>query len=531
VARISIRLLAFNVLLVFLPVAGLFYLDVYETQLRRSQERSMVQQGRILAAALGAQGELRAEGARRILEHLEQRTSARLRILDADGFLLADSSVLGPRADAETADGTSTGARESWLYRLGALPFRLWGRVRPPERVGKGDTDYYSQERRFDGVEVRDALAGRYGATTRISPAGQLSVTFYSAIPIRIGDEVAGAVLVSQSTLQILQDLYEVRLQIFAVFLASVAVAVVLSLLVSTTIARPLQRLRRETADLLDRRGRLTGRFEPSTRLDEIGDLTRALRELARRLREQLGYVETFAGDLSHELKNPLASIRSATEMLTETDDPTERERFLGMVQGDVARMEKLLSKLREITTIDARLDDAELEQVDLGPIVEALVEAWGRRASAGVRVVARLPQERVSIVASPERIAQVAENLLDNALGFAPPGTDVIVALHRDGDEVSLTVSDSGTGLLQGQEERIFQRFYTYREGAERKSHSGLGLAIVKAIVESYGGQVSARNREGGGALFEVRLPVDAKPLPAVVASSEAAESQAIGT
>jgi two-component system sensor histidine kinase ChvG len=358
---------------------------------------------------------------------------------------------------------------------------------------------------------VEAALAGRYGAATRRTPS-QRSVTLYSAIPVHgTGGDVVGAVQVSQSTLRLLRDLYQVRLAIFEAFLVSVAVAVVLSLFVSGTIARPLKRLYRETTDLLDRRGRLRGRFTSSKRMDEIGDLARALSEQSRRLAEHVGFIESFAADVSHEFKNPLASIRTATEMLAESESPADRRRFQQMVVAEVARLQKLLSAVREITRIDARIDAEEPVEVELRELLGGLV-AGGNARAAGRRVALTLeaPEAPLAVLASPDRLAQAFENVLDNALSFAPCGSTVAVELVREGRETVVRIADQGPGIPPEHLERVFDRFFSWRPGdpEARRDHAGLGLAIVKAIVEAYGGSVSAANREGGGAVFTLPLP-----------------------
>ncbi|HEX3129635.1 MAG TPA: ATP-binding protein [Thermoanaerobaculia bacterium] len=516
---IPLRLLLFNVLLVFLPAAGFLYLDVYERELLEAQERAMVQQGRHLAAALSDRGDLDSAKAEGLLRRLDRRTDARLRILGTGGTLLADSAAFGPRrvpvpaeASRYTRDPAPEGARQRLAYRVGAWLYSLPQRVKrvlgapqpePPESF------YDHPGKPLLGTEVRAALAGRYGATTRRTP-GQRSLTLYSAIPVRNEGRVVGAVLVSQSTYRLLGALYEVRLGIFRVFLASVAAAIVLTLLVSTTIARPLRRLRDEANVLLDRRGRLRGRFRGSSRKDEIGDLARALEELTRRLEGHLGFIESFASDVSHELKNPLAAIRSATELLAEVEDPADRQRFLGVVQKEVARMEGLLSGVREVSEIDARLEAEEARPVALDALLGEVVESRCLRADNGTKINLQRPLERIVVRASPERLTQVLENLLDNAASFSPEGEAVEVSVGRDGASAVVTVEDSGPGIPEAHLDRIFDRFFTWRpsEPGSRNGHTGLGLAIVKAIVDGYGGSIVARNRPGGGSRFEVRLP-----------------------
>ncbi len=531
-ARISIRLLLFNVLLVFLPAAGFFYLDVYEKELLEAQERAMVQQGRLAAAALskgsgsGQIPGIDAEAAVRLLARLQGRTEMRLRVVDLQGRLLADSAQLIPPRPAPVIDrrsryfenrALSPEARQTWLYRLGAWLYRIPGRFAgafgPPEPPSGAET-FYIDGQPLLGREIKAALDGRYGATVRPTRGGPRSLTLYSALPVRggdRGDRVIGAVLVSQSTYRILRALYDVRLDVFKVVLLSVAVAAILSLLVSTTIARPLEALRNEANDLLDRRGRLKGKFRGSRKHDEIGDLARALEQLTARLEGHLRFIEAFASDVSHELKNPLASIRTATEMLAEVDDPADRARFLAVTQREVARMEHLLSAMREITEIDARLDALSPDTappVDLRELLPQIVDGFRPRAPEGVGIILREPGTPVRVAAAPERLDQIFGNLLDNALSFAPPGTAVEVDLTPG---ALVTIADRGPGIPADHLHRLFDRFFTWRPAAERGSlngHTGLGLAIVKAIAEGYGGGVTARNRAEGGAVFEVRLP-----------------------
>ncbi|MCG6947457.1 MAG: histidine kinase [Acidobacteria bacterium] len=514
-SRISLRLLAFNVLLVFLPVGGVLFLDTYESHLLRAQERTMAQEGRLLAAAIEARDRFEGEDAHRILVQLGQRHLARLRVVDQNGTVVADSALLGPRLEtvdsAESTSDSPTG-EASFLYRVGSLPFRL---IRGTVGESRSDQEIeVSADASSDLVsrpEIRSALDGRYGAATRISPPPRRSVTLHIAIPVRVEGVVEGAVLVSQSTGRILQALDAVRLDVFKVFLLSLGAAVVLSLLAATTIARPITRLRERAGDILDRRGRLRGGFKTSNRRDEIGDLERALAELTRQLEQHLRSTEAFAADVSHEFKNPLASIRTATDMALEDVEPGQRRRFLGMIQKDIARMERLLSEAREISRIDANLDEEERTEVALDELLPALVESFRlRNGDSGIAFDLAKSDAGVTVEASADRLTQVFENLIDNAVSFSPPDGKVTVTVRRDGPNVEVTVSDEGPGIPDEHRDRIFKRFFSYRPDDEAGSgHTGLGLALVRAIVESHGGTIRAEGRSGGGTMMVVVLPL----------------------
>lgn len=531
-SRISNRILAFNLLLVFLPIIGVLSLETYEDELLRLQERSMVQQARILAAALGTEPTLEGERAQQVLIHLEQRVDARLRIFDTQRQILADSSRLGPRLEDVVGDAVEeeSETRENRLYQLGSFLYRLYARIFLPPEAPSGDGDVSATGRSARTQALDKAFEGRYGRAYGNSPTNR-SLTLYSAIPVRqgIGPEadIIGVVLVSKSTYGILTALYDLRLATFKVVLTSLAAAIILSLVVSTTIVRPLQQLRREASAMLDPRGRLRGGFRGSKRTDEIGDLSRSLAELTRRLEGHIRFIESFASDVSHEFKNPLAAIRSATELLSEVDDPAQRQRFLEMISSDIARLETLLSGVREITQIDAQIEHRG-EIFALAPLLEGLLERLELHCRGRVELDLHIDDPTVRVQSDPDRMAQVFENLLDNAVSYSPPGGRITVRLRSEAKRVIVSISDQGCGVPEEHRERIFDRFFSYRAnapatGGDGQRHTGLGLAIVRAIVEGLGGTVTVASAdaeainsdadggspgEAAGATFVVNLP-----------------------
>jgi two-component system, OmpR family, sensor histidine kinase ChvG len=516
ISRISIRLLAFNILLVFLPVASFLFLDTYEKQLLKEQEESMVKQGRLLAAALSEEGIVLKEYAEEILIRLERRTDARLRVIDPEGRLLADSSSIGieeepqPILTLDQEAGESEEDEETdWLYDLATLPFRLYRKFFQPPLPVDEETEFYSDEQYILGPEVKVALEGKYKAVWRLSAGGQRSVTLFSALPIQTKNRVTGAVLVSQSTYKILQNLYEVRLDIFKIFLITVGAAIIISFILSATIARPLRNLRNEAEAILDRRGRLTRLFTHTKRRDEIGDLTRALEELTRRLDKHISFIESFASDLSHEFKNPLASIRSAIDIALETDKKKDQKHFLSMALRDISRMERLLSGAKEISRLDTSLKEEKRQKVNLVSLLSHLVESF-RLHTERIFFCFKHSEKPVEIYASPERLIQVCENLLDNAVSFSPKNGTVEVSLLHEDSHVIIGVSDEGPGIEEENLESIFDRFFSFRPGKGKKDeHTGLGLSIAKVIVEGYGGSIFAENRKKQGAVFWVKFPV----------------------
>jgi two-component system sensor histidine kinase ChvG len=496
-SRISIRLLAFHLLLVFLPVAGVLFLGAYEARLESAEVRAITEQARIVAAAVGRGGR---ETFVRIVT--ARPTDVRLRLVDAQGNLLADSHRIAPPPPVMQASGSK---RHNTLYRVGAFLLRPLVKIMQPPQPPL-DVDFYESATKLTGVEVRDALRGVEGFDKKITAGGKRSVTLYRAVPVVVSANVIGAVVASRNTFPILQDLYAIRLGVMRIFIASVLFAILVSLFFSATILAPLRQLRVDARSILDRRGRIRGHFKGSKRLDEIGELSRALERITRRLEMHVNAVETFTSDLSHEFKNPLASIRTANDMVADVVDPAVRKRFVEMIDQEVARMERLLSGVREVSRIDAQLVREERAPVAIGELLSKIVEGFRLREGERVKFELDVAGEP-RVEASEDRLLQVFENLLDNAVSFSPDGGIVRISAAANDGMVVTRVSDEGSGISEPHMNRIFDRFFTYRPDASRRSHTGLGLAIVKAIVQGYGGTISASNAERG-AEFEIRLP-----------------------
>lgn len=503
-SRLGVRLLAFNIILVFLPIAGVLFLGELEGRLETAEIRDLTHRARLIAASIARQGTLDEDAFEDVI-HRAKMDDMRVRLIDARGRVVADSrEIVAPAVERPPRTD-----RKSILYRVGAFVLRPLVRLfRPPERPL--EVDYYANAMRLEGPEIASVLRGREQFEKKITAQRQRSVTLYRMVPVVVGGWTVGAVVASKSTYAILQDLYVIRLRVMRIFLASLAVAVLVSIFFSTSIVRPLRQLRVDAREVLDRRKRLRGTpFKGSKRLDEIGELSRALERIVRRLDAQVGLVETYASDVVHELKNPLASIRNANEMIADVSDPNDRRRFVRIVDQEVARMERLLSGVREISMIDAKLVRERPQALDLGALLAKIVDGFGLREGKRVQFRLELPDAPLTVEAAEDRLTQVFENILDNAISFSPEGATVSVQCLLENGDVVTRIADEGPGIPESNLGRIFDRFFTHRPATSRHAggHTGLGLAIVKTIIQAYGGSVSAANGERG-AVFAVRLP-----------------------
>ena len=510
---ISIQISIFLIIIAFVPVAGVMALKTYEKQLLEQIENSNVQQARLVASSLYG-SHFTKENANGLLKAMNGRFDARIRVLNTDLELIADSAVtfsqepvIEDRTETQNriSEKIEKRADETFVYRLFSFPVRLYRKYfRPPVQ---SKSDYYSVHSVYDGNEIKAALNGRYGAATRISKGGQNSVNLYSAVPVFNGNEVCGVVLVSRSTYKILSNLYKLRLDLGKVFLWSLLAVAVIAVFLSFRISLPLKKLSKQTALCADRKGRIIStEFTGNLRNDEIGELSRSFTNLVDRLQNRIKFTESFASDVSHEFKNPLAAIRSCTEILNTDISAEEKKEFITAINEEIDRLQKLLTGVRNITKIDGEIEFDKVT-VDAGELCENLIkQAALINKDVKYSFNNKLP-ESFKITIGENYLERILDNLLSNAAGF---GTEVILKTNCDSNCLVLQVEDNGPGVKEEERNKIFERFYTNRSEDQKTQHTGLGLATVKAISEAMNGSVSVgKSSELGGALFTVRLPL----------------------
>jgi two-component system sensor histidine kinase ChvG len=250
-------------------------------------------------------------------------------------------------------------------------------------------------------------------------------------------------------------------------------------------------------------------------RNDEIGTLARALDGSAKALWARMDAIEQFAADVSHEIKNPLSSIRSAIETLTLVEDPTRAARLLAIITQDVARLDRLITDISDSSRLDSELSRSAPQVVDMARILFTLSDIHdATRRDNGPRMAVEAPATGLFVRGAENRLVQVLRNLIGNAISFSPANATIWLRGRETGGMVELAVEDDGPGIPDGKLDGIFDRFYSERPQSEQfGSHSGLGLSISRQIVEAHGGRIAAENRrdeEGHilGARFVIRIP-----------------------
>ncbi|HVV34856.1 MAG TPA: ATP-binding protein [Vitreimonas sp.] len=366
--------------------------------------------------------------------------------------------------------------------------------------------------------ERQRAMHGEIAGGERLDENGDRVVSV--TLPIRRVQAVLGTVTLESADVE--RILVAERASMIP-FMIGAAVAIFLSsLLLALFIATPLRRLA-WAADRLRLTGATRLHLPEARRKDEIGALAHSLEAMTGALADRIDANERFAADVSHEIKNPLASIRSAVDSARAVSDEDRRGKLLGIVAQDVKRLDRLITDISRATRIEAETARADLDQVDLGAMLFELARAYPAAEDEPhhVEVIFAGPKPAGAVVLGQAgALGQVFRNLIDNARSFSPDGGRVSVAVEvlrgKEGPFVRASVEDQGPGIPPENLETIFRRFYTQRpKGAAFGGNSGLGLSIARQIVGAHNGRIYAQNAERDGAISGARLVVELPVAP----------------
>ncbi|HUU66879.1 MAG TPA: sensor histidine kinase [Methyloceanibacter sp.] len=552
------RIVVLNLIGLAILVSGILYLNQFRAGLIDAKVQSLLTQGEIIARAIAAsagvdnnevqvdpekllEAELGEAGtgedsvafsnalgftidperAAPILRPLVKPTGSRARIYNRDGALILDSDTFYSRGQVLRYDlpPPDTGEPDALATFWHAVTTRMRQYELPPyTEIGGANGKAYP--------EVATALTGTSVPIVRINDKGEIVVSV--AVPVQRMRAVLGVLLLSTRGGDIDNIVAAERWSIVRVSLFAGTVTFVLSLILANTIAGPVQRLA-AAAERVRHSVKARAEIPDFTdRSDEIGHLSGALRDMTGALYRRIDAIESFAADVAHELKNPLTSLRSATETLPLAKTAEAKERLMEIIQHDVRRLDRLISDISDASRLDAELAREDAEPVAMDELLRATVSLFNDIHRDDI------PEVLIDIAYAPgahpyrvtghdSRLHQVIVNLLENAISFSPPCGRVAVVARRIGRDVQIAVEDEGPGIPEENLERIFERFYTDRPQENFGQNSGLGLNISRQIIVAHGGRLYAENRpasgagrgkgdtptgESGGARFVIRLP-----------------------
>lgn len=537
-SSLTIRILSVNIIAIMILGLGVLYLGQYTDSLIEGELKSMRAEARFMSGAL-SEGAVRPvfqispipfedpmeieavkpDLARRMVRRLGESGTSRIKLFSVDGSILADTrELLGPGGliQVENLDPQKNPLSVGVLFDQSAT--RFLDLIPMQTHLGKFPAENLNDV--FAFPDSKAAMVGAISATAWKDKDGKIILT--AAAPIQKIKQVLGVALLVRDGTELENKIAEIRVDVFRVFLGSLGITVMLSIYLSGLIGRPLKKLALAAEDVRLGKGREIDIPDMSDRGDEIGELSLVLRDMTKALRDRMDTIERFAADVSHEIKNPLTSLRSAVETAARVKDDESRKKLMDIIHHDVQRLDRLISDISSASRLDAELSREEMYRIDLSTLLYRLSDAYKKPMERADAITGQEDQKvkvntsdalNTYVRGNEDRLGQVFGNLISNALSFSPENGLVQISIHNKSDDVIVCIEDDGPGIPDSKINAIFERFYTERPDHEDYgSHSGLGLSISKQIVDAHGGEIWAENKLDNknnriGAKFFVQL------------------------
>ena len=524
------KIIIFNLLGLVVLVGGVLYLNPFRESLLYQREQGLVMAVEIVADVFEVHQGVPSTPGGPVPEAMVSETVADalkdIRVRDGSTVMVfgPDGALLGKTASRSTTPLPPVigVAREQGATLITDGLSRVWdviaGLIAATSDFGAVQYDTELQAREL----LVDVFAGNTKIANVRAPYGESA--YVAATPLYVNGEVIGAVALSSPGGLVDELVRAEREQILQMFIIAILVSIGLSLVLASTIANPLADLAAAAEIGRDKNSRRVnpGRVripDLTARPDEIGRLSKALRGMVSALYDRIDANEQFAADVAHEIKNPLASLRSAIGSLRFVKKEEQRDKLLDVIEHDVRRLDRLVSDISNASRLDSELVKEEEESFDLIHMLRNLTEYLGGEAhQKGVDFITDLAADAIVITGLEARLAQVFVNLITNAISFCEEGDAIRVWARQRENRVLVVVEDTGPGIPEEALTKIFNRFYSQRPEKQFGNNSGLGLAISKQIVEAHGGVIWAENirptdadvtSEPLGARFVVGLPV----------------------
>ena len=515
---IARKIVLFNLLGLVIFVAGVLFLNPGRDSLVEQRETALISEAKLLADVFEAQlpkiGPLDfaandgvdTEGT---LSILDLPSDVQMFLFDANDNLIVQTETVDAGLSGNNGGGFS------------GILLNVWSKIDGLVSGTPASMQAISIEAEARRL-VAHSLEGKTASENSFtSDAGTF---FLVTTPINRSGEVVGVIALATVGGKVDQLARLEREKILQMFLIAAIVSIGLSLLLASTIANPLADLSLAAELGRDRNARTVSPSQVripdmTARPDEIGRLSGAMRGMVRALYDRIEGNEQFAADVAHEIKNPLASLRSAigTLRIAKTDD--QRGRLYDVIEHDVRRLDRLVSDISNASRLDSELVKEDEARFDLTRTLSNLIEYHGAEAANNdIEFISDVPNEPIFIHGLEGRLAQVFVNLITNAMSFCEDGDAVRVWVRKRDNRVLVVVEDTGPGIPETALHKVFNRFYSERPVEQFGDHSGLGLAISKQIVDAHGGVIWAENirptdadvgSEPLGARFVVGLPV----------------------
>tara|TARA_B100000579_G_scaffold395325_1_gene373275 strand:+ start:1224 stop:2771 length:1548 start_codon:yes stop_codon:yes gene_type:complete len=386
------------------------------------------------------------------------------------------------------------------------------------ESITKSEINEFSKSKNFNTKNYIKKYSDQNNVTKKLVISETINNNFYviTINSVEINGVKKGYIVVSEIADEILVAVDERKNFILRTVFSVVLVIFIFSVFLNKYILKPIRSLVLYTKAIKEKDVKLDKHEKYLLRKDEVGQLSRSLNEMTEDLYKRISIAETFSSDLAHEIRNPLTSLKGASEVLEGTSDNEKRKKLIKIISHDVERIERLITDYSQMLKDEASLSRAKMEKIDLIHVINSVVEDFNidlLNSNKNIKIQINqtsLNSSKFNVLGVESKLEQILANLLDNAISFSPSNSEILIKCGVKEKKAQLIIEDQGPGFNENNIDKVFNRFYSNRP-ENFGEHSGLGLNIVKNIIEQHGGSITASNLSGNnkGARIEVLLPI----------------------
>jgi len=520
ITGITVQIITVNAVALLILMFGIVYLGQYQNNLINARLETFEAELKLISVSLSesvittsTQSEntphIVLKDAERMVSQLSLISRQRIQLFNSEGRHILDSRTIKNRDDRLWAqqDKTKTGFESILILKNIA---KLVLTLLPDYKTLPLYPDL-QPDQSFNLPDIQNAIKEKISLSAWQTKQDHIFLS--AAAPLLKNGQLGGVVLLTREGTHIENDIGRVWGDVLKIFIGTLILTIILSIYLSGVIAKPLKKLAKATEAVRKGHAKADDIPDLSHRNDEIGELSVALRQMTGALWERMDSIEQFAADVSHELKNPLTSLKSAVETASIVKKASDQEKLMAIIKHDVERLDRLLTDISNASRIDTEISREAFEKINIQILLNNLLDAYAsnplKRTDTNKNARTKQVETQnahITLYSAPEnniivwgvetRLAQVFQNLLSNALTFTPEKGAISVTIVATNSKVTISIEDEGPGIPENKLENIFERFYSERPEHEHYGeHSGLGLSICKQIIEAHGGQIFAEN------------------------------------
>ena len=501
ISPLLLRLLTLNILILFFIVGGLISIDRYQQTLQENEFKKLEDEGKILSQAIGRTilpiDDLRSQviitkEAQETIGYLLSQSRVRIRLFSYQGDLLADSErSVGFHTRIKSVELPSLEKKNIFRIYFEKVYFYVSLFL-----VKTSKLNIYKENTLQQAEDYEEVLNALYGEETRLLRQLENGKKLFGvALPVQSYKKITGAILLTFDSTNIENKLKDFRFEVFKIFFLALFLTICVSIYLSTNIVKPIRKLANATRNINPSDGRKISVPQFPDRKDEISELSVSIKEMLNSIWNRMDAIENFAADVAHEIKNPLTSLKSAVEVLSNIKDKKKINKLTKIIIQDIQRLDRLVTDISNASRLDAELSREKMQKINIKKILEETVDFYNREKNKILFNFTR--NSNYFIYGNKERLSQIFNNLIDNALSFNKKNKKIEIFLKSNKNNVFVEIKDYGPGIHINNFNKIFERFYTERPSHEKfGNHSGLGLSIVKQILDVHRGLIKVENR-----------------------------------